>query len=486
MCFIYFAVPIKSDIRLSSVDGGRCTLRMTCSQNDHLPFDVLGLIFCHYAQVETIRRPLETLLLVCHTWSRSALSHRTLWSNFRIYLGHDDTSTMWQTRLPLRLARCGPDCPLDIDLRNILDCPGGDDTPEETVEDEFYIPWTCDPTTEPTRECYCFDMARKCAESSLNTLAGPKGELCIRWRSLIIKLGHNDWRKGSRLLEDALRHPTPNLISLHLEHVWLDLDSSNIELLPVTIRVARLTLLDCGLSALSAVDGVREARVGWRYGTMHHKAILALSNAAFIQKLQLCAMFYAAIALPALLPELRTLHVESTILPAELYTCDMPHLENISVPWTSRNPIEALFDCQGIRFDKLKVITLQINPGYTIIMSHADYIEVKSSVLELLQRTENLVHLSSSGTILAIFIKVIWEIVECGKVRGFFPSPRASPRSSCLTDLVSGDSFEFTGDETTECLEALARQWQLVPPNVPPREFFDFIEATNPFPLYSV
>ena len=85
-----------------------------------LSFDVLGAIFAFYAETETIIHPLETLLLVCRDWSNAALGHRALWGRLRIYISHEPSSKVWSVRLPLRLARCGSDLPLDIDLRNGL------------------------------------------------------------------------------------------------------------------------------------------------------------------------------------------------------------------------------------------------------------------------------------------------------------------------------------------------------------------------------
>jgi hypothetical protein len=92
-------------------------------QNPQLSFDVLGLIFSHYTEEENIGYPLETLLLVCRSWSNAALGHRALWNNLRIIIGHEPTISMWKARLPLRLARCALHSPLDIMLRNQLDSP---------------------------------------------------------------------------------------------------------------------------------------------------------------------------------------------------------------------------------------------------------------------------------------------------------------------------------------------------------------------------
>jgi hypothetical protein len=122
----------------------------TLSQlNRKIPFDVWGLIFSHYAAEESIWDPLETLLLVCKGWKEVALGYCALWNELNIYIGHNPTSQMWNTRLPLRLARSGPTIPLYIRLRNYLAIPLSERTQEDTQHDKIYSPKPCGPVYRP-------------------------------------------------------------------------------------------------------------------------------------------------------------------------------------------------------------------------------------------------------------------------------------------------------------------------------------------------
>src|ERR1700689_5486040 len=116
----------------------------TLSQlNRKIPFDILGLIFSHYAAEETIHYPLETLLLVCQGWKEAALGHCALWNEVNIYIGHNPTSKIWNARLPLRLARSGPTIPLYIKLRNYLAIPLSERTQEDAHNHGIYSPESC-------------------------------------------------------------------------------------------------------------------------------------------------------------------------------------------------------------------------------------------------------------------------------------------------------------------------------------------------------
>ena len=68
--------------KLQAVNGGRewewqmRILEQTpSSMNDRLPFDVLFEIFDYYADNATVYHPLETLLLVCKSWSEATVCY---------------------------------------------------------------------------------------------------------------------------------------------------------------------------------------------------------------------------------------------------------------------------------------------------------------------------------------------------------------------------------------------------------------------------
>ena len=434
--------------------------------NEKLPFDILGLVFTHYAQEETIWRPLETLLLVCRSWSLAALGHRALWSNFRIYLGHDETSITWNARLPLRLDRCESECLLDIDIRNILDLPNEEDAPEETQSDESYVPWTCDPTVrqmDPDAECVCFGVARECAESTLHTLAGLHGSLSARWRTLRLHLGQRGLRVGSKLLADALSHPTPNLTDLQFDQVCVGTESSGIDILPHATRVSRLIFLDCSFPSFPIFPGVVEASIGGNYIHPLDDGTPVLRTATQIQDLRLLISTNSMIALPPAMHQLRTLSIEGTMFPPDLEVAEMPRLESISSWCAGDNLLFTILNCKGIDIGKIKAISLSPRDAF---LSEADYVPIADSLLELLRQAKSLTHLSASGRLLEAILKIFWGAIKRGDFSGLFPSTSVPNGRAQLTDLTSGDSFEFEGKETTEMLNALSRHWRLATPDL--------------------
>ncbi|KIM23251.1 hypothetical protein M408DRAFT_28047 [Serendipita vermifera MAFF 305830] len=424
-----------------------------------VPFDILGLIFAHYAKGETIRFPLETLLLVCKDWNRAALGHRALWSSFKIYLGHEDTSVMWGARLPQRLTRCGADCLLDIDLRNILDLPNKENAPAETSGDELYVTWTCDPTAEANSECHCFFIARTRVESLLSELSGPDGTFCWRWRTLRLELGHSLWRVGSHLLANVLSYPTPHLKMVYLDHVWLETQTSEKTLLPNTSGVLDLTLLDCELPSLHTFDDVHEAMVGWRDLAGYPVPLRALHGAKRIQTLGIWSDSIARIQLPLQLHQLQTLHIKADHIPAELSTIEFPLLNDLAVCWDFHNPIPTILSCRGIPIENLRRFSIRARLATVAIDSEDQYIAASRSLLALFQRATSLTNLAASAGPLAIILKAMWDAIRNGQYKGLFPSEKGSVERAWITDLEGGDTFELDGEETVESLQALCRRW---------------------------
>jgi hypothetical protein len=83
---------------------------------DRLSFDILCQLFDHYAELETAKYPLETILLVSRTWNEAASTYRALWGRINIHITNESEIHMWKIRLPLRLQRSGA-TPLHIQLR---------------------------------------------------------------------------------------------------------------------------------------------------------------------------------------------------------------------------------------------------------------------------------------------------------------------------------------------------------------------------------
>jgi len=208
----------------------------------HLPFETLGVIFSHYAEEETFQRPLETLLLVCRAWNEAAVGHRTLWNNFKIHLGHGHISYVWSVRVSMRMARCGDNIPLYIELHTI---PEGQDLALGNGDDSEYSYVYLDRQScgyrSITGECRCANIAAECAYQALRVLAGPNGEHCARWRLLKLHLNF----VADRKVASALCDRTPNLTYLELHGLRLEKRDLDLVVLPSMSEIKEVVLLDC-------------------------------------------------------------------------------------------------------------------------------------------------------------------------------------------------------------------------------------------------
>ncbi|KAG8752231.1 hypothetical protein FRC14_007222 [Serendipita sp. 396] len=164
--------------------------------NDRLPFDILSYLFQLYLDQETILYPLETLLLVCKAWNEAAVTFRSLWGSYKIVTDEgddEDLKKFWLRRLPVRLRRSGLNTPLHIDFE---------------TKPNYRYPAYRSPTTDiGTNIGRLFDI-----------LAGEKGHLCARWKSLRIVIGATFGQANIHSPHRFvfLANPMPSLVSLHL------------------------------------------------------------------------------------------------------------------------------------------------------------------------------------------------------------------------------------------------------------------------------
>jgi hypothetical protein len=121
-----------------------------------IPFDILCNIFECYAPMETPDHPLETLLLVCRSWTYTAIHHTRIWSNFTIHLRVPNDLKIWETRVTRRLARCSPAALFDISIT---------EGPPVIYTLEFTMCWSI-----------------STYQRILSFLAGADNELVPRWR----------------------------------------------------------------------------------------------------------------------------------------------------------------------------------------------------------------------------------------------------------------------------------------------------------------
>jgi F-box-like len=187
----------------------------------NIPFDILGHIFSHYAEAETITYPLETLLLVSRLWSDAALGHRALWSHLKVHIvswGGISSVKIWKTRLPLRLKRCGDTLPLHIELRHFpsrpVDIVQGNEYWELLNRLERRKDYPERGNTDPRAPCACTREMHVCVDEFLLLLAGRGGELCKRWSTLYLELHRpSDYNVVYEQLDHFVHHPMPMLTS---------------------------------------------------------------------------------------------------------------------------------------------------------------------------------------------------------------------------------------------------------------------------------
>jgi F-box-like len=445
---------------------------LTQEANERLPFDVLGHIFSYYAIEEMIHYPLETLLLVCKAWSHAAIGHRTLWSNLRIYLEHVPASAIWNARLPLRLARCGPDIPLDVDLRDFLDVMGPSEMDPEFEIQHLVPAFTCAEAAYYAGQvgCSCHIAVRACINRSLRALVGDNGEICARWRSLTLYFGEGGYVDGSNALSCA----TPILQHLELGRVWVDEESATTHLFPDVRKLKRLSLFDCRIPSLPNCDNLLDASLEWDEPLRRYPDLSALRGANQLQVLSLRSTFNAAVPLPAQLHNLRVLKIDgqAEINNSGLLTCQMPQLSHLSLDDQDTNLLKRVLLCEGLPVEKLTQVTLT----WMMHIPHAEY--ELTAVMETLQvfmtRARGLKRLEVDGEFVSFVIKVLWNSRRHQLDHNLvLASDSAEPLfdTGYLTMILKRETIHFDGTQTPLFLEGLAKRWGCANPSLSNDEF---------------
>jgi F-box-like len=451
--------------------------------NDHLPFDVLGHIFSYYASEENIKYPLETLLLVCRSWSHSALGHRALWKHLKIYIGHEPTPTIWTTRLPLRLARCGPDIDLDVDLRNLLYI----DTHQGRAEIEHlaFKP-SCNPDDtlvfhqDLRKGCSCYIAASACAKVSLQALTGSNGEICARWRSFTLYLGGRQYDE----IGTALSHATPILENLELGNVRFSDEVPYLHIFPQVHSLKRLSLLECELPSLPRCENLLDVSLHWEQPYDTYPDFSSLRKAQKLQSLSLRTSFDAQVRLPGQLPDLRVLRLEGyiSIDRTDIFNCQMPQVSHLSLEYEEYDLLNQMLQCQGFSIEKLTRLSLGWESK--LFQAEDEILLLMDSLRAFLTRARDLQHLDASDDFLPLVIKVLWnsrnDLANPNLVR-LDDSVGPVFKDVCLTNTNYGcnDSVQFDGSETTSFLEELATKWSCFAPNVPDEQLVQEMVSTS-------
>jgi hypothetical protein len=448
--------------------------------SDKISFDILRYISSCYAVNETILHPLETLLLVSKSWSHAALGHRRLWNDFRIYLGHEPTCTIWAARLPLRLARCGPDIPLDIDLRNLLNVDT-DEGRDDLDVNQLSFEVTCDTRNLGMYDiydvnidnCTCFTTAYSSVRLLLQALAGSNGQKCARWRSLVLYLGP-EGNSESRWIQDTLSHATPIFESLELGHIKFAMGYSSRYCLPDVTRLKRLALFECRLPFLPNCDNLVDVKLSWEEDQGVSSNLSAFDRASKLQVLSLGSTFDVRLPLPAQLNDLRVLKIEGMAFRFDFdkYVCHMPRLSHLFIDLSGGNVISRVLCFKWVPIEKLARITITWH--YRHGQSEESCVGMMNAIRRLLGRSWNLKWLAADRAILCFTIKVLWNSLS-DPVNESIAGPDALPapvfKNVSLVNIFDEDTVEFDGSETKSFLEDLATKWQFLPPDLPDDEF---------------
>jgi hypothetical protein len=454
-----------------------------------LPFDVLGLIFYYYSGNETIRHPLETLLLVCRAWSGAALGHRTIWNDIKIYIGHIPSSSIWRTRLPLRLARAGPVVPLFISIFDVFDMKNEDNVTECVECDSLYHNGFCtDPSSASWAihqdQCPCYTDGTEFTEFVLECLAGNNGELCARWKKFHVDLGYGPGHDVCRYLARALSYPTPSLMSLLVENHVLDLVGYK-RLTPL-IEPPRLQELGVKPPQVPNFQTLLEVEL---HGTeiLNSSACSDLRSASRLQVLCLRHIRPEGVILPKHLPNLYSITIIGEEIPISVHCCKIPNLSTVSLEFTHHNPVVEIYMCPGIdlrNLQDLSLIWFALGP-YSTRRTVKACEDMVGSVCGLFTRAPNLSHVTGNRHIVNLFLKILWDSWSEHGAEGILGSKQFS------LHYIADDGYRhpngglkaiFTGNNRPATLVTLAEQWGLVSPDLPRYGFLSLFSVSQSFP----
>lgn len=296
------------------------------SSNFILPFEILFIIFSYYAEYETPRFPLETLLLVCRFWTDAALKHRIIWSRFKIKIKTVLNSVWWENRISHRLRLSGPESPIFFQLKKSLGL------------DDFKFPIS--------------DFHRP-----IFAIAGVGGVLCARWKEIEIE---HPFMGVCDDIMSCFSYPTPILSSIKLHSFHLSftfVPPVNHRFLPSAPSLRTIVLSRC--------DGIPFPDVGYPtyielYGCSSYALftgcltdLAVLGTASRLQHLSLAFRGPAQPKnLPPILSSLISLHL-GTNLPNNINKVRLPLLRKLSLDYHPNN-ITTLLTCSEIPLNNLE------------------------------------------------------------------------------------------------------------------------------------
>jgi hypothetical protein len=355
------------------------------------PFDVLGVIFEHYLDNETIEFSLETMLSVCRSWNTAVLGHRNLWARLKIRIGHFPTSEIWKIRLPRRLERAGDFTPLEIDLRIILDTQDPQQEVETTIN-------RCNRRTLLLGYgfCPCINTARLTAKELLVMLAGPHGELCHRWKLLHLCL-------DGILPGNEMTYPTPNL-----EVAWLERlhTKSHLSILPSIPKLKTLEIRSSYNFALPSMENVRSLTI--RNSDSRDLDLSILKTAINLENLTIGIREYVfhrlntVYSLPEFLPYLSSVSLSRTHLPSNLKEVQAPNIRRLSLKFDDVDTLQTVAD-SSLPFWNLQELEL------TWPKARYMYEKWRTTTSNIILASVNLTRIKGNWRSLSVIMKLYWE-----------------------------------------------------------------------------
>ena len=436
--------------------------------NNLLPFDILSCIFNHYQQQEDVFHPLETLLLVCKSWSEVALSNHALWGRFNIRLGHDPVMRMWKKRLRLRLMRSGPIVPLDIDIRSEKH---GKDLNEEVLRNSrFYASHCFDANGSSMWRCNCYHAHRETITWILEELVGQNEVICRRWKRFGL---HNPEAtpyvtlpgSSTAALSRALTSATPSLISLSLSYIrYQGPVDPNRPMLPFVPLLREVTFQMCHLPGLPALPALKS--IDLEYFNHRINIPIRLEEASRLQELTL-RIHEQRITLPPVLPDLLRLTLDATTISSVFDQIFMPRLTRLTIQIWNWQSARELSECSAFPLEQLTDLEIQ-HPRNSKQIYYTGYF---NWMVQFLRRCVRLRSISSSVSFFNFVIKWIWE--EKHKSEADKTSNMGQLRKGLhweqgvlLISSSRGTIGRLYGTESPAQLEFLAREWGLSSPAV--------------------
>jgi hypothetical protein len=320
--------------------------------------------------------------------------------------------------------------------------------------------------------CPCFGKRESLVASALELLAGEKGELCKRWRSLDLRLG--PWKycidplqsDGRVTLLRGLTYPTPALKTLTMRTFTVHdpPSSSNLRMLPFTPVIEELESCYCFVPWQSSMPNIRKAKIqqgtGRRYIAL--PKVRSLEGSESIRELHLTIGPQSGVRLPSELPHLTYLTLNGAYLPLNFNECRMPRLECLAIDighiGISR---KLVLDCPDFPFSQLRKLDFRLQ-------DHAHWPYALGALRGSMLRgaATNLVSFHSIEAIHSIVLKWLWEYQQSLKTDD---APRLEA-GLCFRQKVTlstrDSSQEQGGHERCDDLELLAQSWGLVPPSM--------------------